>query len=325
MAQPSAAVLAASGISSSPQTLPVGRGLCFVAGGIVLKPSDDDAESQWVAQLMTKMMQDLTSKAYRLPRPITVANNPDSFVYDGWTASSLPLGHAGETIQFQHVLHVSRAFHPDIAKLGVSKPLFLTTIRNRSHEADLVTRGEKDLNDVADVNAEVLSIFRGALDDLKSLEQPLPKDLASQAIQGDLTGNVFFDSQSADPPGIIDMALYWQPPEYAEAIVITDGLAWHRQGRDLMEMLGVDGIRLQLLVRALFRRCITFAINSGMNFVRLRAPRVDFRGAARIVRTLIDEAKVASVNVEFVSRQSSLPRVGRRRRDSSQHGTLVNF
>ncbi|KAH7153335.1 phosphotransferase family protein [Dactylonectria macrodidyma] len=286
MVHPSSAVLTAFGISSSAKTLPGGTGLCFVADGIVLKPSDDEEESQWVAHLTTKMLQYITGNEYRLTRPIPVARNPDLFVYDGWTADSLLLSDAREPTRFQH-----------IARLNVSKPLFLTTRRNRFHEADLVTWGEKDLDDVGDVNIEVLSIFKDALDHLKRLERPLPTDLACQLIHGDLTGNVLSDSQSEDPPGIIDMTFYWRPPAYAEAIIVADGLVWHGQGRGRVEMLGVHKFQLQLLVRALFWRCVTFAIDPDMAFVRLHVPRVDFRGAARIVGKLINEAKEANVNV----------------------------
>ena len=114
-----------------------------------------------------------------------------------------------------------------------------------------MTWEEKTLNEVTNVNAEILSIIQPILDQLLQLRKPLPSDLKNELIHGDITGNVLFDDNPDIPLGIIDITFYWRCAAYAEAVVVADGLAWHGRGRELVEMLGTDEVRIQLLVRPL--------------------------------------------------------------------------
>lgn len=134
------------------------------------------------------------------------------------------------------------------------------------------------------MNAELLAYFDAPLTELQRMMKPLTSDVPSQLIHGDLTGNVLFDDEGGAPPGIIDVVCYWRPAAYAEAIVVADGLAWHAQGRDLVELYGTDELRLQLLVRALYWRCITFAIDSDMDWIRDHIAKSDYPGAVGVLR-----------------------------------------
>ena len=59
---------------------------------------------------------------------------------------------------------------------------------------------------------------------------------------------------------MIDLAIYWRPPEFATAIVVGDALAW--EGADETLLLAVTDIRdfPQFLLRALIYRIITAAL-----------------------------------------------------------------
>lgn len=282
MSEPDANTLVAFEIQDALQSIVGGRGSCLRAGEVILKPSDNDQESQWTAQLVNQMP---TSPDYRLARPITANIEPESFVYNGWTASQFLAGEAGPKGRFSALFKASRAFHMDIASLDVQKPDFLRQRTNRWHEADLVVWSEKPLDAVSNINNEILIHFERVLSQLEELKQPLPESLPSQVIHGDLTGNVLFAEGLA--PGIIDITPYWRPARYADAIVVADCLIWHGEGQELIEMFSIDVTDVQLLLRAVLWRCLTFAIDSDMEFVNEHIAKADFQNAVNWIRKLV--------------------------------------
>ncbi|KAM5342107.1 hypothetical protein ACJ41O_015138 [Fusarium nematophilum] len=282
MAQFPPGVLEAFGIKTPPVSIDGGRGLCFQAGDTILKPSDDDDEAEWVASL-SESITALEPTAYRTPSPIRSQNG---YVYKGWTAWTFLPGNSAMEPDFEAILTVGRAFHADLARLSLEKPGFLAKRRNRFAEADLVAWEEKTLDQVPDVKSEILSLLQPVLDQLLHLRKALPLDLKNQLIHADLTGNVLFDPDA--PPGIIDMTPYWRPAAYAEAIVVADGLAWHGRGPELVELYGTDEVRWQLLVRALYWRCLTFAIDSDVEWVRENLPRTDYGRCVGIMKGFIE-------------------------------------
>ncbi|KAI9151314.1 hypothetical protein HJFPF1_08516 [Paramyrothecium foliicola] len=281
-------ILEAFGICDEYQPLAGGRALCFRAGDKVLKPSDNDEEAQWIATFITSMIQQNGAPAsYALPQPIPYVKDPHAFVFRGWTVWSLLPGQAKSPERIPDILRVSQAFHGDIAKMNISKPSFLDQPTNRFQEADLVAWDEKPLEEVAKVDEEIYGWFKADIERLKRIKRPFPSDLPNQLIHGDLTGNVLFDESHKSLPGIIDMTFYWRPALWAEAIVIADGLAWHQQDQKLVELYGLDEFRLQLLVRALYWRIMSFTIDPEMAFVRAFVPTADYTTATKIVEQLI--------------------------------------
>ncbi|UNI15864.1 hypothetical protein JDV02_002355 [Purpureocillium takamizusanense] len=287
-AEPSSQVLQAFGVSGPVAPLSGGRNLCFTADNVVFKPCDHDAESQWLGQLLTRLSESQpTGTRYRVARPKPLANDATQFVYEGWTASAFLPGRDGPDGRFSEILQISQSFHLDVAALVPEKPSFIGTRRDRYEFADLVTWGERTLDDVPGVNKELLAYFDAPLRELRQMMKPLPSDLPSQLIHGDLTGNVLFDDEGGAPPGIIDVVCYWHPAAYAKAIVVADGLAWHAQGRRLVELYGLDELHLQLLARALHWRCITFAIDSDMDWIRSHIAKSDYPGAVCVLRDVM--------------------------------------
>lgn len=284
MAAPPAEILRAFGIHETPFQIPGGQNLCYRAGDFILKPSGDIAESQWVSQLFRQLP---ISSEYSFPLPKEVLNAPGQFVANGWTASSFVAGTSCPKKHIADILGVCRAFHNDLGKLGLGKPRFLSSRSNRWQEADLVTWDEKALTQVENVNEDLLVYFDSVLGTLRSMMQPLPSDVRDQLIHGDMTGNVLFED--GEPPNIIDFTPYWRPAEYASAIVVADGLAWHDKGEELIKMYGTDHVRMQLLIRALYWRCLTLTIDSDMDWLRTHLPNADYKGATNVLRESIEK------------------------------------
>ncbi|KAH7137692.1 phosphotransferase family protein [Dactylonectria macrodidyma] len=288
MAVPSSDVLEAFGIVDDPIPLPEGRGICYRAGDIILKPSDNNEEAEWISSLTESLFKRQPS-VYRVSCPKEVlGGSTQRFVYSNWTAWSVISGKTASKDAFEAILVASHELHTDLATLRPKKPPFLSQIENRWMEADRVTWDEKRLEDVGNVNADVLALIQPFLQRLWQMKKPILEGMKDQLIHGDMTGNVLFDHNRETPPGIIDITPYWRPAQFAEAIVVADGLVWHSRGRELVDVYGTGNMRLQLLVRALYWRCLTFAIDSDVEWVREHLPHANFNMALTIVTNLLE-------------------------------------
>lgn len=76
------------------------------------------------------------------------------------------------------------------------------------------------MHTVKDVDPEMLQSMEPTLTVLLAMVKPLPRNVGSQLIHGDLTGNLLFDENNASLAGIIDLTMYWRPVAYAEAIMV---------------------------------------------------------------------------------------------------------
>lgn len=295
-APPTPSILRAFGISDrfGLEPLSGGRGLCYSVGAIVLRPVDDAAEAEWLCRLTTALLARSSGpKAYRLAAPIPDVACPDTFVIDGWTASAYLPGNVSLD-HFPDILGAVRAFHADLADLIREKPTEVANRAfNRFDEADHVTWKEKTLDEVEKVNLDMLAQLRPLLGRLESAMRPLPMlaqdpRLRPQLIHMDLLGNVLIEE--GEPPGIIDLTFYWRPALYAEAVMVADGLVRMPDSDRkallesyLREDQGDDYVRVQLLVRALHWRYVTFAIDPDLEWVRVNLPKADYAGAANVI------------------------------------------
>ncbi|KAE9375994.1 phosphotransferase family protein [Stipitochalara longipes BDJ] len=267
MNPPSPEIINAFGLSGTPKPLPGGRGLCYLVGETVFKPADDDTEAQWLSELATKLLI-RSSASYRLSKPLAVFGQPCTFVFDRWTASSFLPGATEQSGNFEEILQVSRAFHADLAEVIYEKPVAIAGRSNRWCEADAVTWEEKKLEDVPDVDQEILAQLDPILKKLVLARKSLPESVKPQLIHADLAGNVLFQADPREPPAIIDLTLYWRPARYAEAIIVADGLTWDGKGHGLIQFYGMDELGKQMLLRALYWRCLTWAIEPDHEWVR---------------------------------------------------------
>ncbi|OAA54686.1 Aminoglycoside phosphotransferase [Cordyceps fumosorosea ARSEF 2679] len=278
------------------KALPGGSLVCYLAGAdVVFRPSEDDAESEQIAQIITKLRGIMPAGAgYRVSRPIPVASCPTQFVCDGWTAWSFLSGQGRDTTVWSESLDACRAFHRDIVRIGLDKPEFLDRRLNRFRQADRVAWGETALEMLPKVTDQnVLSRIRRPLARLAELKRPFESPLSEQLVHGDIGGNILFES-GGQPPGIIDMTFYWRPAGYAAAIMVADGLLWEKEGEKLVRMYGTDADSTQLLVRALLFRIVTWAIDlpvmsesSDRQWGERMLPLVDFDGAVDTVSKFV--------------------------------------
>lgn len=270
--------------------------VCYHAVGseVVLRPSDDDGESEQIAQIMNQLHQVKSPSAlYRTSRPIPLAADPTKFVYSGWTAWSFVSG-SSNTSRWDDIIRTSRAFHHDLGNIDMAKPEFLDRRMDGFREADMVAWGEKRLDEFpTTASASVLSRVTEALRQLEDLKRDFSKDMPNQLVHGDMLGNTLFDEEQS--PGIIDLTFYWRPARMGDAIVVADGLMWHGRGDDLVQLYGTDADSIQVLVRALIFRTARWAIKrdgpgaeSDAEWAEKMLPLVNFEGPVDIVRRYID-------------------------------------
>ncbi|PGH18018.1 hypothetical protein AJ80_04641 [Polytolypa hystricis UAMH7299] len=198
------------------------------------------------------------------------------YIYHGWTATHVLPGTPGPIGHWHHMLRACRAFHADLR--DVSKPGDLLV--RRQHQWARGDRVAWEEEDDAEGGIIIAPVLRGSFERLKVLRRPVEivdddgggggdDGKRNQLVHGDLAGNILFTTTTtplatADsdtpPPGIIDLSLYWRPVEFAEAIIVADGLLWYHQaaGDDeaLVRLVGVEEFRLQMLVRALIFRLV---------------------------------------------------------------------
>lgn len=290
---PSDYVLHAFGLAGPASHLPGREARCFTAGGAVLKRADDDDESQKVAEMVTSLLGKLSpASLYRLPRPMSAVKNAGTYIQGGWTASQYINGKEGPKDHFRDILRICKALHDDLSSISSQPPAFIGKRTNRWSQADCVTWGEMDVNQVPGINHEILAHLASPLEQLKQMKRELPIIPAEQLIHADLTGNVLF-SQDGELPTVIDITLYWRPAEYAGAVIVADGLTWFGEGQGLVEAYGTDELHLQYLVRALFWRCLTFAIDHDPQWIRDTVPIEGFLGANRVVKEVMHDMEQA--------------------------------
>ncbi|TPX07538.1 uncharacterized protein E0L32_002141 [Thyridium curvatum] len=301
MTPPPPDVIEAFGLNGSPEPMPGGRGLCYIVDQVVFKPSDDDVEAQWISKLVADLH--ISSQTlYRLAAPISTVSRPGTFLFKGWTASAFMPGSASPRGRFADIFGASRAFHADLAVLVLSKPDEIGRQSNRWTKAESVVWDGVDVDEIEGLHKATLAQFQPLLDKLCQVWRPLPDDIPCQLIHGDLTGNLLFEENM--PPVILDHTFYWRPAEYANAIVVADGLAWAGEDRGLVDLYKANDNSIQLLVRAMYWRCLTYAIDTDVEWIRKALPNADYPKAVEVTaRTTrhLDEANVASSLTRLIS------------------------
>src|SRR5713226_4204759 len=110
---PPASALTAFGAVDTPTRFGAGRGHTWAAGGVVLKPADDEVDAIWIAEFAAVLRQ----RGFRLASPI--ATRDGRWVVDGWTAWTRLEGEHSTT-QWPDLLKAAEAFHE--ARRTVPRP-----------------------------------------------------------------------------------------------------------------------------------------------------------------------------------------------------------
>jgi uncharacterized protein (TIGR02569 family) len=279
----STSVLRAYGLSGSPVPLGGGQGQSVQVGEAVLKPVDDAVEAEWIMGIQHELLQDKhKASAYRLAEPIMAADG--HYVVNGWSAARLIPGQPGPKGRWKEVLDASRAFHTDLKSVVSEPPAFLARRNHRWAKADRVAWSE-DVEHGWDIVPGLDGVFR----QLMGLRESVPEsEERPQLIHGDLTGNVLLTSNRLDlAPAIIDFSPYWRPVEYAEAMLVADGLLDFDEDEELIDLVGSDRYRLQMLVRALIFRVVAWSGRCKEFGPLDEGYEKSFERAVQLVRSLI--------------------------------------
>jgi uncharacterized protein (TIGR02569 family) len=238
--EPSAAVLAAFGVTGPVSLLAGGTGPVFRAGHLVLKRADDPEEVGWKSELLAT----LPEEGFRLARPVRASGG--EWICDGWMASEMVEG-GHERHRLAELVEAGRAFHRVLE--GVPRPAFFDRLNHRWARAHRVAWGDESigaLRPVAPRLAEFQSMLR-------------PVSSPCQVIHGDLAGNVLFAPGVA--PAILDFSPWWAPAGYAEGILLTDALLWFGADEASISMMAELPEFPQMLLRGAIFRMV--ALNEG--------------------------------------------------------------
>ncbi|HST50227.1 phosphotransferase [Jatrophihabitans sp.] len=234
--RPSPEVLAGYALSGERlEPLAGGQGSAWRAGSVILKPVGNQAEADWVAELLPTVRE----VGFRLSQPVRSTSGARTVA--GWAAWRWLAGSHDFTGRWPQVLHAGAALHRALA--AVAEPAFLVDRDDHWSVAERLSwAGELPAHQELRRPAERLAAF------LRPTRRP------SQLIHGDLTGNVLFADPAA--PGIIDFTPYWRPASFGLAVVVADAVAWHGAGRPLLDAFGrhePEESRSMLARAALFR------------------------------------------------------------------------
>ena len=235
--QPPTDVLDLFAVPEDPRPLQGGQGHSFVAGDLVLSPGRDAATCAWLNPVLARLAVELdTTKPRALRIAMPIPSRDGRWVVDGWGASRYePDTHPCRDLGV--LLATGRLLHARLASAQPSRP---DGIRDRT---DRWARAERAAFDAKDATAPLVADLVRRLDDT---------DLGpDQLVHADLAGNVLLDARGT--PVVIDVAPYWRPALWAEAVCVLDAVLWH--GADPAAIAHwADGARRQAMLRAaLFR------------------------------------------------------------------------
>ena len=231
--KPDLNILEAFGVSGDPVRLLGGQGLSYLVDDVVLKPTNNEIEASWVADVYARLNDD----GFRVAKPVRAKNN--SWVFNNWTAYAFIEGRHLEG-KYAETIEISKIFHKALEK--VPKPSFLDNNNDAWAIADKIAWEE-------------LPVPKNKLTDdvLEKLFSNLQKnELPNQIIHGDIGGNILFDSRLT--PAVIDFCPYWRPADFAIAIAVIDWLVWQKADIAIIDLCKKDKDFGQLLLRALIRR-----------------------------------------------------------------------
>lgn len=268
-------VLQAFGVHKvMPERLPGGQGTTWRAGPLALKPTDNETEAAWTADLYAT----LPERGFRVPR--SVKSRYGAYVAHGWTAWECVEGEPDMAGRWRGKLAVCDAFHRALE--GVSRPAFLDARRDPWSRADRLAWGT--------VLPAVHPWLRDPVERLWRLLEP--PELPAQLIHGDISGNILF--ATGLEPAVIDLAPYWRPAGFAAAVLIADAAVWEGADADELFVLASSAGQLdQLVVRAELRRLLELdghALVGGASQRHLEEAEPHLPFVAFLERRLTDDA-----------------------------------
>ncbi len=195
-----------------------GQNNSYRFGDIIIKKNDGDNVNY---EVTAKILNEIESPHYRVAKPIPSQNG--RYIERGYIATHFEQGyHNSERIE--ETISLSKIFHKDLEKFDIS--LYKKSNTQWAIAMDILFRN-REIPIYADENN--LDICNEMLSILPPTHDPL------QIIHADIGGNVLFHDTL--PPCIIDFSPNIAPAKMAEAIIISDAVAWGNRNLDIIKYL----------------------------------------------------------------------------------------
>lgn len=231
---PTKEILAAFGSNEQLILLTGGQGGTYKTGNIVLKPTINIIEAEWVANILNSLKND----KFRIAKPVKANNG--QWAFNNWIAFEFVSGQYINN-RFEEIYKVSVDFHESLK--NIPRPDFFDTRNDPWAIADRMAWGELELPLYFEQTTKALTKLSEAR---KNIHLP------NQIIHGDIGGNILFEDEL--PPAVIDFSPYYRPAGFASAITIIDSLVWQGMSFDKISLFKNIEELNQLLIRALIRR-----------------------------------------------------------------------
>lgn len=241
---PSERVLDLFAVPDDLHPLPGGQGQSVLAGDLVLSPGRDREIADQLNPRLARMAVGLDTRRrrdVRIAMPIPARDG--TWVVDGWSASRYEPG--SRICTDAAVVRATGALlHAEFAQAVTEWPLVSGPPRSRWDRAERIAFGDRAL-DAGEFTDAQTAFAQELLD--RCTTETFGDD---QLVHGDLSGNVLLDA--VDVPVVIDVAPYWRPARWADAVCVLDLVLW--SGADPALLADWSGGSLQALLRAaLFR------------------------------------------------------------------------
>ncbi|MBI4085687.1 MAG: hypothetical protein HY433_00350 [Candidatus Liptonbacteria bacterium] len=193
-----------------------GQGTAYRSGNIVVKPADGVEQSNWLADIFSRLPK---SDNVRLAAPVRAITG--EWIYEGFVAWTFL---EGEHVNgdYEKKIDASLTFHNLIK--NIEQPPFLESRKDSWAIADRAVWNAQEF----DYDEEFLALIHQIAPKLK------PLNLLSQLIHGDMSGN--FLSHKTLSPALIDFSPAWAPNGFGEGIMLADAIAWENADLNSLEV-----------------------------------------------------------------------------------------
>ncbi|WP_245988508.1 aminoglycoside phosphotransferase [Flexivirga caeni] len=233
------------------RALPGGQGGSVLAGDLVLSPGRDAVIADALSPVVARLAVTLDTRPKRRPRDLRIAMpipaRDGSWTVEGWSASRYEPGTV--TCSDPAVVRAAGALlHAEFASAVTDWPLSRQEPRHRWDRAERAAFGP-DTPDLGSYAAGQAALAA----DLLALRDGQPIGPA-QLVHADLAGNVLLDGAGA--PVVIDVAPYWRPMLWADAVCVLDLVRWFGADPGLLRDW-TAGARRQAMIRAAVFRVLS--------------------------------------------------------------------
>jgi len=223
--------------------LPGGQGLSVLAGDLVLSPGRDRHTANWLNPIIAPLSAELDHerpRSIRLAMPIPTRDL--QWVANGWGATRFEPDTRPCT-DLAVLLATGRLLHARLAAKVDSPPPGIHTRDDRWTRAERIAFGESQPIGIPTALGALVSRLMAEL-----TATGLGPD---QLVHGDLARNVLLDATGI--PLVIDVAPYWRPALWAEAVCVLDAILWMGADPAAMHQWSHGAPRQAMLRAFLFR------------------------------------------------------------------------